>query len=68
MKLAKSKNFEIGNVDCTIICEKPKIKPHAELIKINIQNIINLKKDRISVKATTTKGWALPGARKELLL
>ena len=57
----KSKNFELGNVDCTIICEKPKIKPHAELIKINIQNIINLKKDRISVKATTTERLGFTG-------
>ena len=61
VKLAKSKNFELGNVDCTIICEKPKIKPHAELIKINIQNIINLKKDRISVKATTTERLGFTG-------
>ena len=61
VKLAKTKNFEIGNVDCTIICEKPKIKPHAELIKINIQNIINLKKDRISVKATTTERLGFTG-------
>ena len=63
VKLAKSKNFEIGNLDCTIICEKSKIKPYAELIKINIQNIINLKKDRISVKATTTERLGFTGAR-----
>ena len=61
MKLAKSKNFKIGNVDCTIICEKPKIKPHAELIKKNIQNIINVKKDRVSVKATTSERLGFTG-------
>ena len=64
VKLAKSKNFKIGNVDCTIICEKPKIKPHAELIRKNIQDIINVKKDRVSVKATTSERLGFTG-RKE---
>ena len=60
-KLAKGRNFIIGNVDCTVICEKPKIKPHAELIKKNIQNILNLNKDRVSVKATTSEKLGFTG-------
>ena len=60
-KLAKSKNFKIGNVDCTVICEKPKIKPHAELIKTNIQNILDLNKDRVSIKATTSEKLGFTG-------
>ena len=60
-KLAKSRNFIIGNVDCTVICEKPKIKPHAELIKTNIQNILNLDKDRVSIKATTSEKLGFTG-------
>ena len=63
-KLAKGRNFKIGNVDCTVICEKPKIKPHAELIKTNIQNILNLNKDRVSIKATTSEKLGFTG-RKE---
>jgi 2-C-methyl-D-erythritol 4-phosphate cytidylyltransferase/2-C-methyl-D-erythritol 2,4-cyclodiphosphate synthase len=60
-KLAKGRNFIIGNVDCTVICEKPKIKPHAELIKTNIQNILNLDKDRVSIKATTSEKLGFTG-------
>ena len=60
-KLATGKNFKIGNVDCTVICEKPKIKPHAELIKTNIQNILNLNKDRVSIKATTSEKLGFTG-------
>ena len=60
-KLAKGRNFIIGNVDCTVICEKPKIKPHAELIKKNIQNILNLNKDRVSIKATTSEKLGFTG-------
>ena len=63
-KLAKGRNFKIGNVDCTVICEKPKIKPHAELIKTNIQNILNLNMDRVSIKATTSEKLGFTG-RKE---
>lgn len=60
-KLAKGRNFKIGNVDCTVICEEPKIKPHAELIKKNIQNILNLNKDRVSIKATTSEKLGFTG-------
>ena len=60
-KLAKGRNFIIGNVDCTVICEKPKIKPHAELIKKNIQNILNLNRDRVSIKATTSEKLGFTG-------
>ena len=63
-KLAKGRNFKISHVDCTVICEKPKIKPHAELIKTNIQNILNLNKDRVSIKATTSEKLGFTG-RKE---
>ena len=61
LKLAKGRNFKIGNVDCTVICEKPKIKPHAELIKTNIQNILNLTMDRVSIKATTSEKLGFTG-------
>ena len=61
MKLTKSKNFKIGNVDCTVICEKPKIKPYAESIKINIQNILNLSEERVSIKATTSEKLGFTG-------
>ena len=60
-ELAKGRNFKIGNVDCTVICEEPKIKPHAELIKKNIQNILNLNKDRVSIKATTSEKLGFTG-------
>ena len=61
LKLVKSKNFKIGNVDCTVICEKPKIKPYAELIKTNIQKILNLNEDRVSIKATTSEKLGFTG-------
>ena len=61
VKLAKNKNFKINNIDCTIICEKPKIKPYAKSIKTNIQNMLGLNDDRVSVKATTTETLGFTG-------
>ena len=61
VKLAKNKNFQIGNIDCTIICEKPKIKPYAKSIKTNIRSIMGIKDDRVSIKATTTETLGFTG-------
>lgn len=61
VKLARNKNFQISNIDCTIICEKPKIKPYAKSIKTNIRNIMGLKDDRVSIKATTTETLGFTG-------
>ncbi len=54
----------IHNVDMTIICEAPKIKPHRSAIRQNIAEILSLDPDQISVKATTTEGLGFAG-RKE---
>lgn len=54
----------IQNVDMTIICEAPKIKPHRDAIREKIADMLNLGQDRVSVKATTTEGLGFTG-RKE---
>ncbi|MBE7412785.1 MAG: 2-C-methyl-D-erythritol 2,4-cyclodiphosphate synthase [Leptospiraceae bacterium] len=55
LNLMKEKNHEIGNIDSTIICEKPKIAPHREGIQKSLGNILNIEIDKISVKATTSE-------------
>jgi len=51
----------ITSLDSTIICENPKIAPHRDAICKNIAKILNLPKDRISVKATTTEQLGFTG-------
>ena len=53
--LARARGYEISNVDCTLICEMPKIGPHAGAMRARLGEIIDLPPDRISVKATTTE-------------
>ena len=58
------KGGSINNVDMTIICEAPKIKPHRETIRNSVADILDISLDRVSVKATTTEGLGFSG-RKE---
>lgn len=51
----------IEHVDVTIICEKPKIKPHREAMRERIADILGLPLSRVSVKATTTEKLGFTG-------
>ena len=51
----KIKNFTIINLDINFICEKPKIYKYIKKMKINISNLLNINKDKISIKATTNE-------------
>jgi 2-C-methyl-D-erythritol 4-phosphate cytidylyltransferase/2-C-methyl-D-erythritol 2,4-cyclodiphosphate synthase len=62
--LIANKGGIIHNVDMTVICEAPKIKPHREAIRRNIAEILSIAMDQVSIKATTTEGLGFAG-RKE---
>ena len=64
VQLADKLGYQINNVDCTIICEKPKIGPLSDKMKTSISNIMELDKNRINVKATTSEKLGFTG-RKE---
>lgn len=61
MTLAGKMGFAITHVDCTLICEHPKIGPHAEAMRTRLAEIMALDKDRISVKATTSERLGFTG-------
>ncbi len=64
VNLSRKKGFIISNIDVTIICEAPKIGPHADAMRARLGDIIELDLDRISVKATTSERLGFTG-RKE---
>ena len=64
LKLLKEKNGEINNLDITIICEEPKISKYTKEIQKNLSKLLNIKEEKISLKATTTEGLGFTG-RKE---
>ena len=59
--LAKEEGFEISHVDCTLICEQPKIGPHQGAMRAALAGIIGISGDRISVKATTSERLGFTG-------
>ncbi len=59
--LVAAKGGRLVNVDVTLICERPKIKPHRQAMRERLAEILELPLDRVSVKATTTEGMGFTG-------
>jgi len=59
--LARSRGYDISNIDCTLICEQPKIGPHADAMQAELSRIMELDTSRISVKATTSERLGFTG-------
>ena len=59
--LMKDFHYEIGNVDSTILLERPKLAQYIPEMRKIIANILNITIDQISVKATTTEGLGFVG-------
>lgn len=62
--LAASRGFSLSSVDCTLICEMPKIGPHAQAMRAALADIMEIDIGRVSVKATTSEQLGFTG-RKE---
>lgn len=63
-ELIKEKGYSIGNLDSTIIAQKPKLFPYIEEMRINISKTLNIEIDRISIKATTEEGLGFTGTEE----
>ena len=61
VELVREKGFKINNMDVTLICEHPKITPHAEAMIACLSSITGVAQDRISVKATTSERLGFTG-------
>ncbi|MGM9979317.1 MAG: 2-C-methyl-D-erythritol 2,4-cyclodiphosphate synthase [Clostridium sp.] len=63
-KLISEKGYKIGNIDATIIAQKPKMAPHIPLMRENIASALNIDLEQINVKATTEEGLGFTGEGK----
>jgi 2-C-methyl-D-erythritol 4-phosphate cytidylyltransferase/2-C-methyl-D-erythritol 2,4-cyclodiphosphate synthase len=59
--LARDMGFAISNIDCTLICEQPKIGPHAAAMQAEMARILEIDAARVSVKATTSERLGFTG-------
>jgi 2-C-methyl-D-erythritol 2,4-cyclodiphosphate synthase len=62
----KEKGFKIGNIDSTVILEKPKLNPHIPEMQQVIANILDTEIDNVSIKATTHEKVDSFGERKAI--
>lgn len=51
--LVKERGYRLGNMDCTIIAEKPKLNPHIPAMQARIAELVEADVEQISIKATT---------------
>ena len=61
VEMATDAGYRISNIDCTLICEFPKIGPHAAVMQSRMAEIMGMTPDRVSVKATTSEKLGFTG-------
>jgi 2-C-methyl-D-erythritol 4-phosphate cytidylyltransferase/2-C-methyl-D-erythritol 2,4-cyclodiphosphate synthase len=62
--LIRERGGMIDHVDCTVICEEPKVGPHRLEMKRKVAAILGLDEHQVSIKATTTEGLGFTGRRE----
>jgi 2-C-methyl-D-erythritol 2,4-cyclodiphosphate synthase len=54
--LVKEKGYRVGNIDCTIVAEAPKMNPHVPAMQAVIAPLLEVDLDAVSIKATRNEG------------
>jgi 2-C-methyl-D-erythritol 4-phosphate cytidylyltransferase/2-C-methyl-D-erythritol 2,4-cyclodiphosphate synthase len=62
--LAAERGMRVINADITLICERPKIAPHREAMRLTTASVLSIPEDRVSVKATTTERLGFTGRQE----
>ena len=57
----EQEHFRVGNVDCTVVAQRPKLAPFVFQMRQNIAQTLGISPDRVSVKATTEEGLGFTG-------
>ena len=60
-KLIEEQLYVIGNIDATIIAQKPKMSPHIDQMRANVAKTLNLDISQVNIKATTEEGLGFTG-------
>lgn len=60
----RRKGYEIGNADCTIAMQRPKLRPYIDAMRQRLAEAMSVDAERVSVKATTTERLGFEGEEK----
>ena len=61
MAMLQKHGYRLGNVDCTVIAQRPKLAPHIPLMRERLAAAMGTTADRVSIKATTEEGLGFSG-------
>ena len=61
MELLKKESYTIGNIDCTLVLENPKINPHIDSMKKTLAPLLHIEHTDIGIKATTNEKMGYVG-------
>ena len=62
--LVREAGYEVGNVDCTVAMQRPKLRPHIDLMRERLAESMGVAVEQVSVKATTTERLGFEGEEK----
>ncbi|WP_153722542.1 2-C-methyl-D-erythritol 2,4-cyclodiphosphate synthase [Sporosarcina cascadiensis] len=60
-QMVKEEGYRLGNIDCTIIAQKPKMAPYIGDIRTRVAELLEADLSQVNVKATTTERLGFPG-------
>lgn len=64
MERLRAAGYAVGNVDCTVLAQAPKLAPHLLQMRQNLAAVLGCGVDAVSVKATTEEGLGFTGAKE----
>ena len=64
VELVREAGYEVGNVDCTVAMQRPKLRPHIDLMRERLAESMGVTVEQVSVKATTTERLGFEGEEK----
>jgi len=61
-KILTDNGYTIGNIDCTVVAQRPKLAPYIEQMKKNLAEVYNIPINYVNIKATTEEGLGFTGS------
>lgn len=64
VELIATKGYRVGNIDCTVCAEAPKLNPHIPAMQKTLAEVMGVDEDSVSIKATTTEKLGFTGRQE----
>ena len=62
--LIATKGYKVGNIDATVCAERPKLNPHIPAMQACLADVMGIRPDQVSIKATTTERLGFTGRQE----